>query len=82
MRQPASVAVRYQCRCMIAEVVVEVPYRGAGQDVVEWVEEVVGGAVTRDHAARSPLCTATATEYVKIPAPENAPYIGGRPVTN
>ena len=74
--------VHYKCRCMEAEAFVCLPYRDEQQDVVEWVEDVVGGAITRDHDARSPLCCATAMEYCKILIPENAPHVGGKPVVN
>ena len=67
---------------MAAEACVRIPYRDGSRDVVEWMEGEVGGAIARNHAARSPLCLATAMEYCKIPVPENAPHIGGKPIVN
>lgn len=59
--------VIYKCACMEAEVPVFVRDRGEGEDVVHWVEQVIGAALATDHRARSPFCRATAVEYVKIP---------------
>lgn len=75
------IAIFYKCRCMKEEATVEMVHRKSGEDVVDWmrkVQEVVGA----DHFKRSPLCMATKMEYAKIPAPENAPFIGGKPVVN
>ena len=74
--------VHYKCQCMAAEACVRIPYRAEDRDVVEWMEDDVISAVSADHAARSPLCRATAVEYLKVPIPENAPHVGGKPVVN
>lgn len=71
--------VLYRCKCMDGEAGVEVRNRIEGEDVVYWVEQVVGAAVGADHRSRSPMCPSSTMEYVKIPAPENAPFIGGKP---
>lgn len=71
--------VRYKCRCLQDEVRVQTAERQPMEDVVWWVEEVVGRAVYADHLARSPTCTSKTMEYMKIPAPENAAYIGAKP---
>lgn len=73
------IEVRYKCLCMAEEAVVCLPYRSDDEDVVTWVRETVGWLISSDHARRSPSCMQTCVEYVKIPMPENAPYIGGRP---
>lgn len=73
------IEVRYKCICLLSEVSVRVPYRREADDVVRWMEDVVAAAISRDHHQRQPLCTQTKMEYVKIPAPENAPFIGGKP---
>lgn len=64
---------------MTSEARVNVRERTADEDVVDWVENVMGEAISKDHFARSPLCRATQMEYAKIPAPENASFIGGKP---
>jgi hypothetical protein len=69
----------YKCRCMAQQVAVDVQERTEDQDVVDWVENTVGHAIGADHRARSPFCMATVMEFAKIPAPENAPFIGGAP---
>lgn len=75
--------ILYKCgHCTQEERAVRVPFRDGAQDVVEWMEEVVAPAIARDHRERSPLCMAAVMEYVKIPAPENAPHVGGRPVAH
>lgn len=53
---------------MTSESVVHVPERHSADDIVYWVEQVVGQAISTDHRARSPLCQATKMEYAKIPA--------------
>lgn len=71
--------VRYKCVCMETEVAVRLPFRAADRDVVDWMREDVGAAISADHRARSPTCARRTMAYVKIPNPESAPHIGGRP---
>lgn len=73
------IAIRYKCACMAEEATVQVRERQEGTDIVDWVEGVMGLALAADHKRRSPDCRRPRTEYVKIPAPENAPFIGGSP---
>lgn len=73
------IRIRYKCRCLPAEASFEIPAREADEDIADWMRERVGPALHRDHLRRSPDCRATATEYVKIPAPENAPFLGAAP---
>lgn len=73
------IQIPYKCRCMTEEATVSVPARRADVDIVTWVQLTVVGAVTVDHRRRSPLCRSTTMEFIKIPAPENAPHIGGEP---
>lgn len=73
------ISILYRCRCMDAEAAVPVRDRLAVEDVVAWVDNVVRPALGADHQLRSPACRSTTTEYVKIPVPENAPFIGGPP---
>lgn len=73
------ITCKYKCKCLDADVSVEVPERNPRQDVVEWVEQTMGVVIAKDHASRSPWCKSDTMEYVKIPAPDNAPYIGGAP---
>lgn len=74
----STIDVRYTCgTCPVANAKVTVREREPKEDVVEWVERVVGKAVSVDHWRRSPYCTATSVRELKIPVPpgEN-PYIG------
>lgn len=72
------VVIAYKCACMPVEASITVRYRRTDEDVTEWME-MVQAALGVDHQLRSPLCMRTAVEYAKIPAPENAPFIGGKP---
>lgn len=69
----------FKCACQPEEIAVEVPDRTEGQDVGDWVGNTVGLAIGEEHRRRSPFCRRATTEYVKIPMPENAPFIGGKP---
>lgn len=71
--------VLYKCRCMEADAPVEVPERLPSLGVVVWVEQVVGGAIARDHAARSPRCQRRIMEHVKIPNNNDPRGIGFGP---
>lgn len=68
--------VLYKCACMAAEASVEVPERKALEDVVYWVEQVAGRAISDDHRRRSPTCSRVKMEYAKIPLEEGAPGVG------
>lgn len=77
------ITIRYKCSCMLEEGSFVVRYRRSDEDVVDWMEDALNDALSRDHRRRSPLCMATKTEYAIIPAPENATGgIGTKPVTN
>lgn len=76
-----AIEVRYRCHCMDAEVTVRVRARTEGEDIIDWMR-MVQVNVGADHSFRSPRCTATNMIYLKVPAPENAPFIGGKPITN
>jgi hypothetical protein len=65
---------------MNADASFSVRARKAEEDVVAWMENCVLPALGQHHMGRSPFCRANAVEYLKIPAPENAPFIGGKPV--
>lgn len=69
--------IHYKCACLQDEATFQVRDRRDGEDVVAWVQGPLTAALAADHHARSPSCRAGATEYVKIPAPENADYLGG-----
>lgn len=64
----------YSCAlCGAKDRPVQVDARESEQNVVDWVERVVMEAVGRDHYSRdcaSPTCD------LKIPAPEDADWIG------
>jgi hypothetical protein len=70
-----TIALTWKCRCMLEEAVVDVRARARGDDIAEWMEEVVTPAISRAHRARSPLCVSPAVEYLKLPVPP-----GGGPV--
>lgn len=59
--------VHYKCGCLPEEVIVFVPDRKEDEEVVHWVETVLGRAIGVDHCSRSPLCAARKMDYVKIP---------------
>lgn len=64
-----KIRIRYKCKCLPAEVEIPVPARrGPAQDVVQWIEQVVGHAIKADHSQRSPSCAETTMEHVKIPS--------------
>jgi hypothetical protein len=73
--------ITYKCRCMSAEATFQVRNRVEGEDIATWMYDVQR-KMGEDHTKRSPLCLATKVEYAKIPAPENAPFIGGQPKLN
>lgn len=73
--------IYYKCTCMAEEAMVWVPDRKEDQDVVEWVEKVVGAAIGADHSNRSPLCMRTKMEYAKIPY-DDSRGVGYRPKPN
>lgn len=68
-------AIRYKCRCMEADVEIEVSSRPDGGDLMLWMN-VVQHTIALDHATRSPRCQATAMEFAKISVDEDAPGIG------
>lgn len=63
-----TVAILYQCKggCHEGERTVQVPARGT-EDVKTWMDTALLPALGRDHASRSPLCTAREMQHVKIP---------------
>lgn len=75
-----TVRVSYRCRCTPQGVDAQFDVRARleGEDVADWMD-VMTTALGVDHARRSPWCNSTKTEYVKIPLPENAPFIGAAP---
>jgi hypothetical protein len=79
--RPRMIDITYKCRCMSAEATFQVRNRVEGEDIATWMYDVQR-KMGEDHTKRSPLCLATKVEYAKIPAPENAPFIGGQPKLN
>jgi hypothetical protein len=73
---PKMTRITYKCRCMIEEVSIDIPSRGRSVELPDWIERVVKPELGRDHATRSPLCAATAVEYLKLPIPEDGRRIG------
>lgn len=73
------ISIRYKCRCMAKEAAVDIRDREDGEDIIRWMNCAVQPGLGEDHRRRSPSCRASKTEYVKIPARENAPFLGGKP---
>lgn len=74
-----TLTIRYKCRCLPAEATFEARARAPDEDIADWMRGVIQPGLYRDHLRRSPDCAAVKTEYVKIPAPENAPFLGASP---
>jgi len=72
------IMVHYKCKCFDDEATVMVPARQEGEDIKHWLEKRCGEAIGNDHTRRSPNCRREFMEYVKIPAPEAAPFIGAQ----
>lgn len=71
-----KVKIRYKCACLQDEVAIDIEARRPHQDIAEWMENVVTPALTKDHRQRSPICQATAVEYLKLAVPEDGRRIG------
>lgn len=70
----------YSCNwCGVVEQNFDVPIRLVDQEVVDWVQNTIGRALAADHGRRSPKCSATEFQNLKIPVPSGTPTIG-RPV--
>lgn len=72
------VGIIFKCKCMAAEATVQVRNRNEHEDVADWME-LVQSTISNAHRKTSPLCMSATMEYAKIPMPENAPFIGGKP---
>lgn len=70
--------VLYKCQCSATEFSVHVRARTENEDVADWMAELTR-ALTHDHRRRSPFCMSTKMDYVLVPLPENAPFLGGTP---
>ena len=75
----ADIVITYRCKCMVAEESCKGRPRRTSEDVVEWVQGPVTAGLVAAHRRRSPWCDSPATDYVKIPAPDSAPFLGGEP---
>jgi hypothetical protein len=75
-----KIAVHYKCACMKAEAEVLAPARAPDESVTFWVEQTVGWAVSTHHMRNSPHCPLRVMDYVKIPVPDAAPYVGAPPI--
>ncbi len=68
--------VLYSCHaCGIERRPVTVPHRKENEDIVHWVNEVVGYRVKDDHAIKSPHCRAQVCDLM-IPIPDRDKPIG------
>jgi len=70
--------IKYKCYCMQDEVDLVVQDRRADQDIIEWMEETVRPALTKDHQQRNAACMSQKMEYVKIPVFDELP-VGNKP---
>ena len=73
------IEIRWKCRCLLKEASLRIEARTAGQGVVEWMDEVVRPLLTTAHQRRSPMCSSDRLTYLKIPTPDNAPFLGAQP---
>ena len=82
MQAPGSdfpmVEIRYKCKCMREEAIVQVNHRGKNEDILNWMKNVVTKAIFLDHKIQSPYCTAKNTEYVKIHVPPGSEFVGAK----
>lgn len=76
------ILILYKCQCLPAERTVEILPRRADEAIAFWMQNCVGAALYLDHRKYSPDCRETEMEYVKIPSPDNAPFLGATPVVN
>jgi hypothetical protein len=68
----------YSCDlCGLEKVEAEVPAR-TFEGIIDWTERVLGGALSADHARRSPLCHATSLARVYVPV-KGTDRIGAAP---
>jgi hypothetical protein len=74
--RPPVITVLYSCPgCGLKNVSCEV-YARTTEDVIFWVENVMGYALVRDHHRRSPECAAQTMRQVTIPM-TGASKVGG-----
>lgn len=70
--------VQYSCSdCGLVDIEVGMPFRPAERNLMEWMDSAVIPAIVADHCGRSPLCSATSLQNLKIPLPHGADRIGG-----
>ncbi len=71
-----NITVKYSCyQCGLRDAELSVPAR-EDEDVVVWMERMVGQNIKTDHARRSPHCRATSVQNLMIPI-TGAQKIGG-----
>jgi len=73
------VRIKYRCACMVAEAEFDVRERREDEDQGDWMDACILPAMIAAHGLQSPLCREDKVEYVKIPVPENAPFLGAAP---
>jgi hypothetical protein len=56
--------------------------RSPDESILHWMELVVRPALNMDHKNKSPFCIRGAVEYLKIPFPEGANFLGEKPKMN
>ena len=67
----------YSCDgCGLKNADVMVRYREPDEDIVHWIDTVVGMAISADHQAKSPLCPSRTMRELKIPMPHGDNGIG------
>ena len=74
-----TISVLYSChQCGLKKIAVAVPAR-TDEDVVVWVETIMGRRLAGDHAQRSPHCHPDTLDEVMIPM-TGTDRVGGAPV--
>ena len=63
-----TLIVKYSChQCGLKKIEVAVRLREEAEDIVKWVEDIVGWAIKDDHRLRSPDCNAKSVQDLMIP---------------
>ena len=72
-----KLVVMYSCKqCGAERECVPVRFRYDSEDGIFYVKEVIGFAVGRAHSTAHPQCTAQSISDLRIPAPNDAKYLG------
>lgn len=71
-----EIIIKYSCNmCGLKDTELSVPIRG-DEDVVVWMESIVGQDIKKDHFIKSPGCPAESVQNLMIPV-TGAQKVGG-----